>query len=51
MSKEIIAKKDSKFIALLIVLVIIISEICLIPSNILADSRNIESQNNATNNK
>lgn len=51
MSKEIIAKKDSKFIALLIVLVIIISEICLIPSNILADSRNLESQNNATNNK
>ena len=34
-------KKDNKLIALLIVLVILISEICLIPSNILADSKNL----------
>lgn len=44
-------KKDNKLIALLIVLVILISEICLIPSNILADSKNLENQNKATNNK
>ena len=51
MNKIIIPKRDNKLIALLLVLIILISEICLIPSNALADSKNLENQNKATNNK
>ena len=51
MNKIIIPKRDNKLIALLLVLIILISEICLIPSNVLADSKNLENQNKATNNK
>ena len=51
MNKEKITKKRVNFISVLLVIVILISELCLIPSNIQAATTALEKQNKDTNNK
>lgn len=51
MNKKIIAKNRTNLISLLLVIVIIISELCLIPSNIQAATTDLEKQNKDTNNR
>lgn len=51
MDKKRISKNKINLISLLLVIMLIVSEICLIPSNIQAATSNLEKQNKYTNNK
>ena len=51
MDRDIITNAQNKIISMLLVLVIIIGELCLIPSNILAATTDLEKQNKNTNNR
>ena len=51
MDRDIITNTQNKIISMLLVLVIIIGELCLIPSNILAATTDLEKQNKNTNNR
>lgn len=51
MDKKRISKNKINLISLLLVIMLIVSEICLIPSNIQAATSNLDKQNKYTNNK